>query len=504
MRLDLLLIHPNGRAGIYQGLSDLAAVEPPLWCAMLAAYVRGRGHSVEIIDAEAENLDPQVVAGLVSSRMPRLACVVAYGHQPSASTQVMPAAGATVRAIEDRLGSRVATMLLGGHVAALPERTMAEESVKFVCTGEGFVTLDETLRALKVGGGINLYDVRGLIIRPKDTQSAAAPLFDNLDAIEPAYDLLPMHVYRAHNWHCLGGLDRAGYASIYTTLGCPYSCSFCCIQAPFRRAGNNSLATISDGRVRTDLGEPNSYRRWSPKRVGETLENLARRGIRNVKIADEMFVLNRTHVEGVCEEIIRRKLDLNLWAYARTDTVRDGMPEKLKAAGFNWLAFGIESGSAAVRDGSNKELDADQIRATLEKVRTAGIHVIGNYIFGLPGETRETMQDTLDLATDLNTEWGNFYCAMAYPGSPLYAQTLASLPEHLPTSWAGYSQHGRETLPLRTETLSAKEIVTFRDAAHRIYHSSERYLSMIEQKFGEVGVLEVKRMLAAKLDRGAA
>lgn len=493
-RLDLVLIHPNSRAANYGALSNLAAVEPPLWCAMLAAYVRRKGHSVRIIDAEAEELTPEAVAERMAEMNPLCACVVVYGHQPSASTQVMPAAGATVRAIEDRLGSRVVTMLLGGHVAALPGPTAAGESVKLVCTGEGFVTLDETLRALKVSGGINLYEVRGLMIRPKDMMSPPAPLLEDLD-FEPAYELLPMRRYRAHNWHCLGGLDRAGYASLYTTLGCPYRCDFCCIQAPFREG--DRLAQIGE------VPRANSYRRWAPKRVGETLENLARRGIRNVKIADEMFVLNRNHVEGVCDEILRRKLDLNLWAYARTDTVRDGMAEKLKAAGFNWLAFGIESGSAAVRDGSNKELDADEIRETLQKVRAAGIHVIGNFIFGLPGETRESMHATLDLAMELNCEFGNFYSAMAYPGSPLYAETLRARPQDLPPTWAGYSQHGRETLPLRTDALTAREIVEFRDAAFTSYHSSERYRSMLLKTFGDKALAEVDLMLATKIERNA-
>lgn len=486
-QVDLVLIHPNSRAENYQALSEFAAVEPPVWAAMLAAYVRLKGHTVAIIDAEAERLSPSQVAERVGSLAPLLAAVVCYGHHPSASTQVMPAAHVTVRMVK-AIVPRCLTMLLGGHVAALPEQTLKDEFADIVCTGEGPIALDRCLRSLKdAASGFASIDPHGL--------TAPSGLVEDLDGEmpEPAWNLLPMHLYRAHNWHCLGGIDRSPYVSLYTSLGCPFSCSFCCIQAPFK----------SGEKVLGMKPEVNSYRRWSPARIGQTLEGLAKRGIRNVKIADEMFVLNRAHVEGVCDEILRRGLSLNLWAYARTDTVKPGMLEKLHAAGFRWLAFGIESGDATVRAGSDKAQNADSINEVIQACRDVGIHVIANYIFGLPGETRETMQATLDLAGDLNTEFANFYTAMAYPGSPLYAEAFANRREDLPTSWSGYSQLARDAKPLRTEALSAKEILAFRDAAFRIYHSSDRYRAMIRSTFGAEGILEVDEMLAGKLERDA-
>ena len=96
------------------------------------------------------------------------------------------------------------------------------------------------------------------------------------------------------------------------------------------------------------------------------------------------------------------------------------MLDKLKAAGFNWLAFGIEAGADRVRADVDKAFDQDEVFRVIEQVRAAGINVIGNYIFGLPEDDLDTMQATLDLAVDLNCEFANFYSAMAYPGSPLY------------------------------------------------------------------------------------
>src|SRR5205814_656459 len=117
----------------------------------------------------------------------------------------------------------------------------------------------------------------------------------------------------------------------------------------------------------------------------------------------------------ICDLLIERNYGLNIWAYARVDTIKEGMLDKLKAAGFNWLALGIETGSGRVRADADKAFDQEEIYRTVERIRQASISVIGNYIFGLPEDDEETMQATLDLAQDLNCEFANFYSAMAYP-----------------------------------------------------------------------------------------
>ncbi|MEO5372605.1 MAG: hypothetical protein H7833_21255, partial [Magnetococcus sp. DMHC-1] len=86
-------------------------------------------------------------------------------------------------------------------------------------------------------------------------------------------------------------------------------------------------------------------------------------------------------------------------------------------AGFRWLCLGIESGSSFVRDGADKTIDNRAIRQTVQRIHDAGIHIIGNYIFGLPDDSLESMEETLNLAMDLNCAFANFYAAMAYPGS---------------------------------------------------------------------------------------
>ena len=213
-----------------------------------------------------------------------------------------------------------------------------------------------------------------------------------------------------------------------------------------------------------------------------------------------MFVPDTQHVLGICDLIIEGSYDLNIWAYARVDTVKDGMVDKLKRAGFNWLAFGIEAASERVRDDVDKGFGQEEIFKTIEMVRAAGINVGANYIFGLPEDDYETMQVTLDMALELNTEWANFYCTMAYPGSPLYNVALRE-DWPLPESWSGYSQHSVDSLPLPTKYLPAKDVLRFRDRAFQVYFNSPRYLEMVQRKFGPDTVHHIREMSAHKIVR---
>lgn len=493
-QLDLVLVNPASRAQVYQSLgATLAAIENPVWAGLMASFAQRRGLSVEIVDAEALGLSAEQTADEVRRLAPLLAVVVVYGHQPSASTQIMPAAGRVCCAIKAADGE-LPVLLAGGHVAALPERTLSEEAADFVAAGEGLQTIVELALALKAGER-DLSKVRGLWHRDggRAVATPAAPLVKDLDREIPggAWDRLPMDRYRAHNWHCFGGLQRQPYAAVYTTLGCPYRCTFCCIQAPFR-SGEQASGYSSSA---------NSYRYWSPQRVLAEIDLLVDRyGVRNIKIADEMFVLNRRHVSAICDGIIERGYDLNLWAYARVDTVQGGMLDKLGRAGFRWLAFGIEAASDLVRADVDKRFDQDEIYETLGKVREAGIHVIGNYIFGLPEDDHASMQATLELALELNCEFANFYATMAYPGSPLYETALAA-GWRLPERWSGYSQHAIDSQPLPTRHLSADEVLAFRDDAFQRYFRNPDYLALIHRKFGPQTVEEIRVMSAHKLSR---
>ena len=181
--IDLVLINPGNRSQIYQGLGqEFAAIEPPVWVGLIATYARKRGFTVTIIDANAENLSPLDVANLVSQMKPTLTAVVVYGHNPSASTQVMPAAGAICAAIKT-YEPCLKLIMLGGHVAALPERTLREEQTDYVCGGEGPMTVCDLLEAFATTSQPDLRKVRDLWYRDGNSVvgTPAAPLVQMLD-----------------------------------------------------------------------------------------------------------------------------------------------------------------------------------------------------------------------------------------------------------------------------------------------------------------------------------
>jgi radical SAM superfamily enzyme YgiQ (UPF0313 family) len=181
-QLDLLLINPGGREKIYQQLAgDLTAIEPPLWCRLIAGYVLDRGFSVEIIDAEALNIGVDALADTVAARAPRLTAMVVFGHQPSASTQQMAAASAACKAIKTASPDQP-LIILGGHVSALPERTLDEEAVDYACNGEGPATVHQLLQAM-TAQDTDLGAVAGLIWRDDQTiaNNPPAALITDMD-----------------------------------------------------------------------------------------------------------------------------------------------------------------------------------------------------------------------------------------------------------------------------------------------------------------------------------
>ena len=493
--IDALLITPPSRLEVYQGLAnDYAAIEPPVWSSLIANFLIKKGFTAEILDAEAENLTHEKTAEMIAQKNPKLAIFMVYGQQPSASTQCMPGGNKTCSKLNEITSNEIKSIVIGTHASALPKKTLEEEPYTYVCQGEGPLTVIELINFLK-GKTKDLKKIPGLWYLDKDKKVCSNPsakMFEDLDQSLPgqAWKLLDMKKYKAHNWHTFGKLDTIkSYASLQTSLGCPFKCTFCCINAPFER---------------------NTIRFWSPKHIIEQIKILVEDyKITNIKIPDEMFVLNPKQVTGICDEIINSGYGkvLNFWAYARIDTLNDDeMLKKMLKAGIRWLALGIESSSKHVRDGVVKgRFDNFDIEGIVKKVRDMGFYVGANYIFGLPDDNFDSMKETLDLSLRVNSEWANFYSGMAYPGSQLYPMAKNkkwTLPddENGP-GWIGYSQHSYQTLPLRTEHIKGSEVLEFRDKAFDAYFKSQDYLSMVKKTFGEQTVSHIEKMSSHKLKR---
>ena len=494
-RLDILFVHPNASRKIYQDLSkDFSAIEPPIWAAMLCKYVADKGFGADILDCEALRISSEQAAQTILDLNPRVVCLVAYGQQPSASTQNMVGIIEIMNLIKD---SDIVRVYTGPHPSALPHRTIQDDEDSLVCQGEGPKTLESLLKVTDFNDYSQLSKVPGLWYRNKTSgrieNTPQAPLITNLDE---EIDMLPFEYldlkrYRTANWHSwTNNNETAPFASIYTSLGCPFKCNFCMINAPFNHGDTKN----------------NAFRHWSPENIIKKFEFFAENNIKNIKIADEMFVFKKQHYVELCNLIHERGYDFNIWAYARIDTVKEKYLEILKNAGVNWLGLGIESANQTVRQevvkGRFKDLN---IRTIIDQVADHQICSTGNYIFGLPKDNFETMQETLDLALELKTDYANIYCAMAYPGSQLHREFSANNPEALPENnevgWIGYSQHAYETFNLPTEFLSNAEILKFRDESFIKYFTNPTYLDRMNKKFGLKFQAEIDKMLSVKLTR---
>lgn len=486
-RLDLLIVFPNNRTRSYGYLaSEVAAITPPVQAGLTADYLREQGLRVKILDADAENLSPEDTARAMQSANP-LCAMVCTDHVNSGDVTKMAAASALLHALREQANT-VPIMLEGVVPTAYPEQMLTEEGADLVCQGEAFLPILEWLQHLKAHGwGAQLEDnqIVGIWARYGDriVKSVRAPMIKRVDDWPmTAWDLIPPARYRAHIWHCFDDLNRRSpYACIATNYGCPYGCTFC------------SVNVVAGG---------SNFRARSPERVLDEIDYLVtRHGVRTLRLLDNVFTIRLDLVEQICDMIIERGYDLNMWAYARVESIKNvDILKKMKKAGVNWLAYGIEAASERVRLAVDKGSNERVIHQALAWTQEAGISIVGNFIFGLPEDDMETMQQSLDMAKEYNFEWSNFYCAMAYPGTALHKQALAEGIE-LPHTWSGYGQYSPDAWPMATKYLTPPEILAFRDNAFREYYTQPKYLSMMERKFGPDVVAYIKRILEISLHR---
>ncbi len=488
--MKVLFVHPGDQRMLYQALAnEYTAIATPSWTVLLAGACRERGIDASIYDANLEGWDEALAGKLDEERSPDLVVLMVYGHNPSASTQTMPVAGRIARDIK-RHNHSLPVAMGGIHPSALPERTLLEEDVDFVVEGEGARAIPALLEYL---AGKRLFDrVPGVWRNAGDGPERSAPpeIVEDLDTELPVYDwdlLKPLSNYRAHNMHCFQYFEesespvfadvRSPYVAMNTSLGCPFSCSYCCINAIFGKPG---------------------IRYWSLERVMEWFDDLAERGVRNIRLDDELFILSPERVERFCDMLIERGHDFNIWVYGRVDTIRKKLLGKMRRAGISWICLGIESGDAAVLNGVNKRNRGD-VGSLVKMIQDNGMYVLGNYMFGLPDDDMDSMRRTLDLAKRLDCEFANFYTVMAMPGSALYAE--AEERGIVSDDWAVYSQLGYKTRPLPNARLSSEEILRFRDQAFDEYFKNAEYLDMVESRFGPKTRGHIERMTGTRLKR---
>ena len=498
--MDVLFIIPNSSKKAYQGLSEhYAAIEPPTWALLLASALENKDFSCDILDANALRLNSKECVSEIKLRKPKLLCFVLYGQNPNAGTTSMIGAEELAKSIKmDNIDTKIC--FIGSHVSALPDEVLKNKNIDFVFINEGVYGL---MSLLKTNLKDNLDDCFGLGYKKdgvnlfsKKIKIVTSELMDN---VLPGYawELLPfkkntLDMYRSHYWHTFfKDIDRTPFASIYTSLGCMFSCNFCMINIVNR----NSMEKNSDA------SNYRGMRFWSPEHILNQLDILHNLGVKTLRIADEMFFLNKKYYTPILKGIIERNYNFNLWAYARVDTVREDQLELFKKAGVNWLALGIESGNQEIRQSIDKGRFRDvNVREIVKLIRKYDINVLGNYIFGFPDDNLKSLEDTLNLALELNCEHANFYACYALPGSPLYTSAKKN-GYKLPQNYSEYGFYSYDSRPLDTKYLSGSEVLKFRDNAWKKYFTSKKFLNMTEKKFGKENRENVEKLSKISLNR---
>ena len=504
--IDCLFINPGNPKGIYQDLADeLSAIEPPTWGLLLAESCRSKSFNVKILDVNAERLNNEQALKRIQSINPRLICFVAYGQNVNAGTTSMSGVKSLSKICKENMNCKIS--VVGSYVQALPIKTLEDEKdIDIVFTNEGVYALNNLLSCknfsdseLKNVKGIAYKDNKNLIhinmpekVVPNDKMDIDLPGY--------AWDLLPyknkpFDLYRSPLWHAMYKKEnRSPYAALQTSLGCQFGCNFCMINI-INRNDNEEIGVASNY---------SGMRYWSPEFIIKEFDKLINLGVKTIRIVDEMFLLNPKYYKPLCEMLAERNKndDLLLWAYSRIDTIKRSEVLKLvRKAGIRWLCLGIESGEKEIRleVSKGKFLDV-QIDEIVKHVHDNDIEIMANYIFGLPGDTKETILKTFELSKKLCTSGWNTYAAMALPGSKLYKDAIDNNID-LPENYEGYSFHSYNTLPLPTESLSPAKILKLRDEAFNNYHTDEKFLSRIRNKFGDIAVNNIINMTKFKLKR---
>jgi len=412
--MDVLFINPDSSVKAYQDLAKVySAIEPPTWSLLLAEACRSKGFTVGILDCDAEKLSLSESISRIQTLHPRLVVFVVYGQNPNSGTTSMIGALALAKEIKKH-GCSSPICFVGSHTSALPTEVLGCECVDIVLLNEGVYAL---LNLLRSNLSSDLEFIKGIGYKKNGPANFRVPTLNAPQSVVPqermdhdlpgyAWDLLPfskhpLDLYRAHFWHAeFDHSKRTPFAAIYTSLGCNFACDFCMINI-VNRVDNGEGVSSANSR---------GMRFWSAEWVAREMRKLANMGVKTLRISDEMFFLNRKYYEPVLQQVIDQEFGFNMWTYSRVDTVRRDSLELFKKAGVNWLALGVEAGNQLVRQevskGSFKEVN---IREVCKTISDMDINIISNYIFGFPDDNMTTMQETLELALELNTEMANMY-----------------------------------------------------------------------------------------------
>ncbi len=373
----------------YGGLGKGGSRLPPLGLALLAAITRRAGFETDIADAEALGWGHETAATEIVNKKPDYVGITAV---------TMSVHNAAKLAEEIKKRAPQTTTLIGGvHLSTIPEETMQRFThLDIGVIGEGDDTIVELLKTLDAKGDIE--DVNGLILRKGSQLVRTTPRapFSSLDTLPfPAWDLLPnLPEYYRPAANCFSRLPSS---SLITSRGCPCHCTFC-------------DRTVSGSHLR-GFSVP-----YLMGMINHIYDNY---GIRDIMFHDDNFVALRKRLLEFCDTLAQENLDLRWSCTARVDMVT---PESLKAmrkAGCWQIAYGIESGSQEILNSLRKRTSLKRIRDSLRWTKENGIETRGYFMIGMPGETSETIQQTIDFLLELELDDFQMSIFAPHPGTEI-------------------------------------------------------------------------------------
>lgn len=321
-------------------------------------------------------------------------------------------------------------------------------------------------------------NIKGIYFRKEDGTiefTGLRPFLENLDELPfPARELYPsLEVYRP----VPASYKELPSATIVTSRGCPYKCIYC------------------------DHGATgNRFRAMSPKRVVDEIKEIMKKyGAKDIRFFDDIFTLNRQRVHEICDEILKRKLKFSWSCMTRTDCVDRNLLFKMKKAGCWQIQYGLESGSQKILDIMKKGLTLKKSRDAVIWAHEAGINVRGFFVVGMPGETKETIQETVDFAKSLPIDIANFYVVTLYPGSELYniAQKEGTVMHENLEQYNPLIDVEKSTLSYVPKGMTEKELKEAIVKAHRDFYLRTSYL--IKQILTIRSLEDIKRYIRGSL-----
>lgn len=361
--------------------------EIPLGLGYIASFLKQAGYGVEVLDIDGNGYSKEQVEKIISTA--KCDCFGIGGL--SSTYKYIKWLSSIIKFYHPY------KKIFAGNMVAIanPEALLKNSMVDVAVIGEGEIVCKELMEVQE--GKRSLESVKGICYKEngKVIFTGHRERIKELDNLPlPAWELFPVEVYIRNPIYRENGLRSL---NISTMRGCPFDCTFC---------------SRAFGKLVT--------KRSAQSIVSEIKELVKRFNVQYVAIIDDLFISDKKHVYEFCDRMIQDKVNVKWGAAGRVNLITEELLKKMKSAGCDLLSFGFESGSQKMLDAMKKNVKVEQAVQAIDLTRKAGIRVIGSFMIGIPGETKETIEETVDFIKRTNLPNYKFFLATPYPDTELY------------------------------------------------------------------------------------